>query len=101
MFKFSSLVVGIFLTVVVSAAANKDVHVMADEVSVISESNADKVIPVVQTIGGVATTFFYTIIDEQTIVNDDQSSLISGGNTFFFFLSNCNNNFNILNQHSG
>lgn len=96
MFKFSSLVVAIFLTVVVSAVANKGVYVRSDEeVSIISKASDEGVIPVVQTVHGVANTLFYTIIDEQTIANNDQSLLINECNTnFFFFFSNSNNNFN-------
>ena len=78
MFKFSSLVVAIFLTVVVSAVANKGVYVRSDEeVSIISKASDEGVIPVVQTVHGVANTLFYTIIDEQTIANNDQSLLIN------------------------
>ncbi|KAG2206076.1 hypothetical protein INT46_010080, partial [Mucor plumbeus] len=75
---FSALIYTQYGNEIVSAVANKGVYVRSDEeVSIISKASDEGVIPVVQTVHGVANTLFYTIIDEQTIANNDQSLLIN------------------------
>ncbi|KAI8640615.1 hypothetical protein BD408DRAFT_403959 [Parasitella parasitica] len=77
MFRFSSLIASLLFAVAASVVANEDVSVLGDEeVSETSEVYGNNVIPVVQTIDGIATTVYYTIIEEQTIIEGDESSII-------------------------
>lgn len=80
MLKFASLILGVFFSAVVSAVANENVQILAEEsISIIPGPDGRNVIPVVQTIDGTITTFYYTIIGEQTIVNGEQSTTLDGG----------------------
>ncbi|CAO3655416.1 unnamed protein product [Mucor fragilis] len=76
MLTLASLILGVFFSAVVSAVANEQVHIMADDepVSIVSGPDGHSVIPVVQTVDGVVTTYYYTIIAEQTIVSGDEST---------------------------
>ncbi|KAF1801919.1 hypothetical protein V8B55DRAFT_1351436 [Mucor lusitanicus] len=79
MLKFASLILGVFFSAVVSAVANENVQILAEEsISIIPGPDGRNVIPVVQTIDGTITTFYYTIIGEQTIVNGEQSTTLDG-----------------------
>lgn len=81
MLTLASLILGVFFSAVVSAVANEQVHIMADDepVSIVSGPDGHSVIPVVQTVDGVVTTYYYTIIAEQTIVSGDESTDIDDG----------------------
>ncbi|KAL9538813.1 hypothetical protein MBANPS3_010656 [Mucor bainieri] len=79
MLQFVCLILGIFLSTVVSAVANEHVQILADEeISIVPGPDGRNVIPVVQTIDGIVTTYYYTIIGEQTIVNGEESTTIDG-----------------------
>ena len=80
MLKLAGLILGVFFSAVVSAVANQHVQIMADEpISIVPGPDGRDVIPVVQTIDGVVTTYYYTIIGEQTIVGGDESTTIDDG----------------------
>ncbi|KAL7309690.1 hypothetical protein PS15m_010541 [Mucor circinelloides] len=80
MLKLASLIIlGVFFSAVVSAVANEHVQILADEpISIVPGPDGHDVIPVVQTVDGVVTTFYYTIIGQQTIVDGGESRSIDG-----------------------